>query len=161
MKVFLEKQFLKPWWLFMMILAVILVIVGTAYFITINADDDVALIVSIISILIALPIVISIYNLKLETRIDEKGIFTYFSPLGFTKKFIPWEDITECYVRKYSTTDKFGGWGLRGMGSKWREYNVDGNDGIEIKTRKHEKFLVGTLEPEAAEKTISQYHSPP
>lgn len=142
----------------MMMLAVILVIVGTAYFITVNAEDGVAIIVSVISIMIALPIVISLYKLKMETRMDEKGIFTYFSPLVFTKKFIPWENITECYVRKYSSTDNFGGWDLRGLGTKWRGYNIDGNDSIEIKTNNHKRFLIGTLEPEAAQKTINQYH---
>lgn len=158
MKPFLEKQFVKRWWLAMFILAIIVIVVGTAFYATQNAEDDTAVIVSVISIGIALPISIALLRLRLETRIDEKGILTYFRPFRFTKEFIPWEDVENCYVRKYNSTEEFGGWGLRGLGRNWKAYNVEGNHGIQIESKDGKKFLIGTLKPEKAKKIIAKYY---
>lgn len=157
MEIFLEKQYLKPWWRFIMILAVIFVVVGTAYIITANAEDDVAIIVSIISILIILPVVVALYSLKLETRIDEKGIFTYFSPLKFTQTYIPWEEVNSCFVRKYNSIENISNMKRRGLGRNWIAYNIDGNDAIEVGTSTGNKYLISTLKPKEAEATINQY----
>ncbi|HET8754032.1 MAG TPA: hypothetical protein VFM59_06690, partial [Salinimicrobium sp.] len=145
MKIFLEKQFLNRMWLFMFILAIILIVVGTSYYATANAEDDTAITVSLISIAIALPLSISLLYLRLETRIDEKGILTVFSPFHFTKKFIPWDNIEDCYIRKYNSSEEFGGWGLRGLGRNWKAYNVEGNHGIEIITKDGKNVLIGTM----------------
>src|SRR5690606_23679042 len=134
MKVFLEKQFVKWWWLTMFILAMIGIIFGTGYYSTLESSEDTKLIVSVICCLIAFPLVFSLLYLRLETRIDEKGIFTYFRPFGFTRRYFPWEEIRECHVRKYSPLREYGGWGYRGLGSMSRAYNVWGNQGIQIVT---------------------------
>lgn len=157
MDVFLEKQYLRRWWVFMLALAVIVIVVGTAYYATVRAHKDTALVISIISLLIAVPLIIAISKLKLETRIDEKGIFTYFSPFKFTEKFVPWENVENCYVRKYNSVKEFGGWGLRGLGKNWKAYNVGGNKGIQIETKKGKNFLIGTLKPKKAQIIISQF----
>lgn len=157
MNVFLEKQFIRRWWLFMLILAVILIVVGTSYYASEGADDATSMTVSIISLLIAIPIVFALLFLRLDTRIDEKGIFTYFRPLGFTRKFFPWNEISDCYIRSYSPIKEYGGWGMRGLGSKSKAYNVAGNRGIQIVTTEGKKFLVGTQEPKNAQKIINQY----
>lgn len=157
MKVFLEKQFLNRVWLFMFILSIIVIVLGTAYYATNNAEEDTAILVSVIAVVIAFPLAFALLKLKLETRIDEKGIFTYFSPFGFTKKFIPWDDVSKCYTRKYSPTEEFGGWGLRGLGRSWKAYNVTGNTGIEIETKEGNKYLIGTLKPKEAGETINYY----
>ena len=101
----------------MFILALILIIFGTGFYATDNSEEDTKVIVSIICCLIAFPIVFGLLYLRLETRIDEKGIFTYFRPFGFTKKFFSWDEIRECYVRQYSPISEYGGWGYRGLGS--------------------------------------------
>ena len=160
MKVFLEEQFVKRWWLFMFILAIILVVVGTAYYATRTAEEETAVLVSVLSIIIALAIIVPLLQLRLDTRIDEKGILTYFRPFRFTRKFIPWEDVKECFVRKYSPMEEFGGWGLRGLGRNWKAYNVEGNHGVQIRTFKGQKILIGTLKPEEAEEVVNHYHRP-
>lgn len=157
MAIFLEKQFIRRWWLIMLVLAVILIVVGTAYYSSKEAAEQTALVVSIISLLIAFPIVFALLFLRLDTRIDEKGIYTYFRPFGFTRKFFAWNDITNCYVRKYSPLKEYGGWGLRGLGSMSKAYNIAGNQGIQITTKQGKKFLIGTQEPENAQNTINQF----
>lgn len=101
-------------------------------------------------------IFILIWRLKLKTRIDPSGIKTKFEPLGFTRKEFLWNDISECYVRKYSAITEYGGWGIRGLG-KAKAYNVSGNMGIQIITKNNRKFLIGTQQPKQAEKAIIRY----
>ena len=157
MKIFQEKQFLNRWWLLMFILAIIVIVVGTAYYATRNAEEETALWVSIISLAITLPIVIGLLYLRLETRIDEEGISTYFKPFNFTRKHYSWKEIEKCYVRDYDPKQEFGGWGLRGLGSNYKSYNIYGNKGIQIETRNNEKFLLGTQRPKAAHEIIKLY----
>lgn len=158
MKVFLEKQFVKRWWLFMFILAIIVIVVGTAYYATQNSEENIAIIVSLMSIAIAILATTALLSLRLETRIDEHGLFTYFRPFGFTKKFIPWEDVDTCYVRKYDSNEEFGGWGLRGLGRNWKAYNVEGTYGFQIKTKAGKKLLIGTQKPKEARKIVETYY---
>ena len=159
MDVFLEKQFIKRWWLFMFILAVIVIGVGTAYYATENAEEDTAVVVSLISLIVTLPIVISLLLLRMETRIDDKGVLAYFRPFGFTKKYFPREEIKEIYVRGYDPTTEFGGWGMRGVGQEDKSYNVGGNSGIQIITKDDKKFLIGTHKPKEAEAFLKRYQN--
>lgn len=144
----------------MLILAVLVIVIGTSYYATQNATEETAVIISIISVVIALPIVIGILYLRLETRIDEKGIMAYFRPFKFTKKIYLWEDIKECYVRQYNPTEEYGGWGLRGLGRDWKAYIISGTTGIQVVTKDQENFLVGTQEPKNA-KTVLHYYQHP
>lgn len=157
MKVFLEKQFVKWWWLTMFILAIIAIVFGTAFYATENSEEDITIIVSVICCLIAFPLVFGLLFLRLETRIDEKGIFTYFRPFKFTKKFYAWKEISECYVRKYSALTEYGGWGIRIVGWSSKAYIIGGNQGIQIITTNGKKFLIGTQKPTSAQETINTY----
>jgi hypothetical protein len=156
MKKFQERQFLNRWWLLMLILACIVIIVGTAYYATIDAPEDTALIVSVISIAITLPIVLGLLYLRLETSIDQDGVTAWFKPFSFTKKHFDWGQISECYVRKYSSRE-FGGWGLRGLGREWKAYFIYGEKGIQLVTNQNKKFFIGTQRPAAAKNSIKHY----
>ncbi|WP_424494583.1 hypothetical protein [Salinimicrobium sp. GXAS 041] len=157
MDIFLEKQFVKRWWLFMFILAIIVVGVGTAYYATINAEEATAVIVSIVSLIITVPLVFALLSLRLETRIDEKGVFTRFRPFGFTRKYYNWNEIVDIYVRTYDPLTEYGGWGFRGIGGNNKAYNVAGNKGIQVVLKSGEKFLIGTQKTDEAKKVISRY----
>ena len=157
MKIFQEKQFLNRWWLLMFILAIIVIVVGTAYYATRDADEDTALIVSLLSLAITAPIVFGLLYLRLETLIDERGITAYFKPFGFTKKNFRWKNISECYVREYDPVKEFGGWGVRGLGQRWKSYNIYGNRGIQIVKKDGTRFLLGTQRPKAAKEIIKRY----
>lgn len=142
----------------MFILAIIVIGVGTAYYATQNAEEDTAVIVSVISLLITVPLVFALLSLRLETRIDEKGVFTRFRPFGFTKKFYPWNEIKKIYIRTYDPVSEYGGWGMRGLKENKKAYIVSGNTGIQVVSRRGEEFLVGTQKAEEAENVINHYH---
>ena len=161
MKIFQEKQFINRWWLLMFILAIIVIIVGTAYYATRDASEETATIVSLISIGITLPIVLGLLYLRLETRIDNEGITTYFKPFSFTRKHFSWQEIKECYLRKYNSQQEFGGWGLRGIGKDWKAYFIYGNKGIQIITKEDKHFLIGTQRPAAAKEILKTYFQNP
>lgn len=141
----------------MFVLAIIVIVVGTAYYATRDAEEGTEVVASVISLLIAVPIVFALLYLRLETLIDEKGILTWFKPFGFTKKYFSWEEVDKVYVRTYSPKIEYGGWGMRGVGDKDKAYIVKGKTGIQIVTNTGEKFLIGTMKPREAEKVVQQY----
>lgn len=143
----------------MFILAIIVIGMGTSYYATKNAEEDIAVLVSLISFLIVLPIVLALLYLRMETRIDEKGIFTYFRPFGFTQRYYPWEEVKDIFVRTYDPKTEYGGWGWRVFGRDRESYNVAGNTGIQIITKNDKKFLIGTQKGEEAKNIISYYHT--
>ena len=157
MEIFEEKQFINRWWLLMFIFAIILIVVGSAYYATMDTEEDTAVIASIVSLAIAIPLVLGLLYVRLESRIDENGITAYFKPFSFTKKFFPWSEIKKCYVREYNPVTEFGGWGIRGLGMSKKAYNIYGNKGIQIITSDDKEFLIGTQRPEAAEESISTH----
>ncbi len=157
MKVFREEQFIKRWWLFMFILAVLVIVVGTAYYATLEAKESTALIVSIISLLIAIPLVFGLAYTRLETHIDKEGVSTQFKPFKFTRKHFGWQEIEKCYLRELDAVKEYGGWGIRGLGSNHKAYHIYGSRGIQIVTKSGEDFLIGTQRPKAAEKIIKLY----
>ncbi len=160
MKIFKEKQFLNRWWLFMFILAVILILVGTTYYATRDSEENIAMVASLISVGITLPIVLGLLYLRLESKIDDKGVKAVFKPFNFTRKSYNWEEINECYVREFNPVQEYGGWGIRGLGRNKKAYHIYGTKGIQIKTRDGDDFLIGTQRPKAAKKTISYYFKP-
>ena len=141
----------------MFILAVILIVVGTSYYATLNSREDIELIVSIISLAIAIPIVFALAYVRLETRIDREGITTQFKPFRFTRKHFIWQDIKECYVREFEPIQEYGGWGIRGLGRNKKAYHIYGTKGIQIKTTKGDDFLIGTQRPKSAKDIINLY----
>ena len=157
MKIFQEKQFINRWWLLMLILAIIVIIVGTAYYATKDANENTALIVSLIRVVITLPIVLGLLYFRLATGIDNEGLTTYFKPFAFTRKHFSWDEIKKCYLRKYNSKEEFGGWGLRGIGRDWKAYFIYGNKGIQLITKEDKSFLIGTQRPAAAKEIIQRY----
>lgn len=141
----------------MFILAIVVIVVGTAYYTTLKAEEDTAVIVSLISLTITIPIVFALIKVRLETRIDKTGLMTQFWPFRFTKKTFDWKEIENCYVRKMNPVREYGGWGIRGLGSKNKAYHIYGTNGIQIKTKRGDEFLIGTQRPKAAEDIINLY----
>ena len=158
MKVFEENQRFTQWWL-LLLLAIVAGIILKAVYEETNgfkeADNPLFILFIVFSGLI--PIVL-LLGIQLQTRIDTKGITVKFHPLGFTKKHFAWNEILDCYVKKYSPLKDYGGWGIRGFGGK-RAYNVSGNLGIQIVTVNNKKFLIGTRQPEAVKAVLATYQN--
>jgi len=95
-------------------------------------------------------------SLKLKTRIDHEGVHFQMTPFHWKERFIPWSDIDQIYVRKYSPLKEYGGWGVR-RGWKGWAYNVRGNYGIQIVKKNGKQILLGTQQPEEVMQTLKAH----
>ena len=92
--------------------------------------------------------------LKLYTRIDQEGVHYRMKPFQWKFKTIPWAEIDQIYVRKYSPILEYGGWGIR-FGRNGTAYNVSGNQGIQLVLKNGKRILLGTGKPDVASRKIA------
>lgn len=148
---FQETQRFTQWWLWLL-----LVVVSISIFrpiseaISNNQQLDSGQWVGVIILVI---VILFILINRLETRIDEKGIYVKFFPAVPKFKFYTWEEISTTVVRKYSPLMEYGGWGLR-LGRNGKAYNVKGNKGLQIKFKDGNALLIGTQKSEELESVL-------
>ncbi len=106
------------------------------------------------AILITAIIIVFFVFIRLKTNYTPEGIHVVFIPFIW-KKFIPWDDISNAYLRKYSLSD-FGGWGYR-FGKDGRAFTAKGDKGLQLVLKDNSKLLIGTQEPEEIQKIINLY----
>lgn len=97
-------------------------------------------------VLLIIPISVNILILwlRLETEINENGIYYRFIPFHFKRQTIYWTDVEKIYVRQYKPIVEYGGWGIRGSFGNGKAYNVSGNMGLQIELKNGKKILLGT-----------------
>ena len=161
MKVFVEEQRFNQWWLYIILSIPLLVFLLRYVFekdVTLNRDNETLIGISI-TLIIVLIATLLILMIRLKTKIDENGIYYQFYPLNFSEKFIPWKEISQCYVRKYKPLTEYGGWGYRsGIGrKKGRALNIRGNYGIQLELLNGKKLLLGTQKSADVEKVLLTY----
>jgi len=156
MRVFHEKQQFRQWWLIALLSFTIGGIILNIYNKTEGFRDLESYNLQVITLLITVIIIASIFILELRTKIDSKGITAKFAPFPFFKRHYDWSEIDKIYVRKYSALREYGGWGIRGFG-KAKAYNVSGNYGIQIVTKENKQFLIGTQKPKDVERVLKRY----
>jgi len=100
-------------------------------------------------------------QLKLKTRIDEKGIYYRFSPFHFKDTYIPWNEIYKSYVRNYDAIFEYGGWGMKFSFRKKRgkSFTVKGNIGLQLELQNGSKILIGTQKKDEIQRTIDTYQN--
>jgi len=162
MRVLQEKQWFNQWWLQLINFGILGFLCYTCYrwFIlkkasgNVDVNDTTGQFVVIITLLIVFGI---IYLFKLKTVIDERGIHYQFFPFHRNMKIIAWNEVENCYTRKYRPISEFGGWGYKfGMGGT-KALNVKGNKGIQLNLKNGKKLLIGTQRPEEAQMVIDKY----
>lgn len=153
MRVFKEEQAFRQWWL---ILIITVCLVVTAIPVLGNLDDSNPNFWKVFGFIPILLILVLFWVLKLHTSINHEGITASFEPFSFFKRHYYWNEINECYVRKYSPFNEYGGWGIR-VFRKTKAYNVSGNMGIQIVTKDKKRFLIGTKKPREAERVLKYY----
>ncbi len=150
---FYEKQKVRKWWIWGIVLSINLISIYALYFQLIigkpfgtNPLSDLSLI--IISCLSGLFLLFT-FSIKLETKINYEGVFVRFFPFHKNFKLYKWNEISNIYVRKYSPIKEFGGWGLRyNFYRTNKAYNISGNYGLQIDFLNNKKLLIGTKQSE-------------
>ena len=90
--------------------------------------------------------------MRLDTRIDDKGIYMRFIP--FKTKFHSWEEIQSIDVVHYGFV---GGWGIRLFTAYGTVYNMRGAKGLAIHLKSGKKFLIGSQCIDALTQAVTQY----
>lgn len=159
MKVFKEEQRFTQLWLIVLMavsLLVPLIIITQEY-----AKENTSLTTQefILTIVALLASGGFIFSFKLNTRIDETGIYYQFFPFHFKLKQISWDEINNAYVRIYDPISEYGGWGFKGgwSKSKGRAINVSGDIGIQLELTNGKKLLIGTQKKTEAERVLETY----
>lgn len=164
MKIFIEEQRFKKWFLLPLI-ALPFIGVLIPYILKKEAFPEMGSETFwgiTITILILLTVVIFIVSIHLKTKIDEQGVHYQFFPIHFSEKFISWNEIDKCYLKKYNSIRDFGGYGYRikpfGR-NKGKAINVGGKHGIQLELKNGKRLLIGSQKPLDAEKVLETYKS--
>jgi len=154
---FKETQRFRQPWLWAILLGVdaltILVCVHqivTDTYSTINPSTIIALVlVILVTVIIAI--------IRLDTIINQEGIYIRFFPFHLNYKYYPWHTIAQSFVRQYNPIAEYGGWGIRlGLSGKGPVYNVSGDKGIQLQFTDSSKLLIGTNKPGEAEAALEK-----
>ncbi|MBL7917403.1 MAG: hypothetical protein JNM96_03340, partial [Bacteroidia bacterium] len=126
---FKEIQKFRQWWLVLILLiilftftcAVIRQLIYNIPFGTNPVNNTGLITLAIIIFLLCAFILI----IKLETKINQQGIYVRFYPFHLKFKFLSWDEIDNAYTREYSPITEYGGWGLRiSLSGNGKAYNV-------------------------------------
>jgi hypothetical protein len=143
------QKFLKIWKWLTAIVAIIVILRITTLRVYKNYDASLPIGAVIVVFAVLLFVFLLLALMKLETKIDEQGIWYKYVPLHREPVLIRWSDVQEAYVRKYNPVLEYGGWGMRmNVLGKGRAYNVSGNMGLQIVYDNGKKLLLGTQRPE-------------
>ena len=96
-------------------------------------------------------ILLLLFKIKLETRIDEKGIAFKYTPLIRKWQTWPPNEIKSIELISYSPTIDYGGWGLKGNKTT-KAYSITGDHGLLLDVGQKKSIMIGTKrEKELAE----------
>ncbi len=152
---FREEQRFTQWWLWLILFVITLIPLFGIYEQIIQggqfgdkpmSDSGLILFAVFVFGLISL-----MFFVKLKTEVNASGIKMSFSP--FVKKNISWKDIKSAKIVRY----EFVGYGIRFGSSYGTVYNIKGDMGLAIETRRGERFVIGTQKQDELQKLIGKY----
>lgn len=99
----------------------------------------------IIPMTILAAVMILFLLVKLETGLDEAGVYYRFFPLQLKTRHRLWNEINRAYIRTYSPIIEYGGWGFRiGLFGKGGALNISGKIGLQLEFKDGKRLLLGT-----------------
>ncbi|MCL2651067.1 MAG: hypothetical protein FWD60_08610 [Candidatus Azobacteroides sp.] len=111
-----------------------------------NPMSDTMLIV--VTILVALITIASIFFIRLDTVINEEGVYERMFPLQLRFGFTPWDHVSNVAVKKGLLGKFGGGLGIR-YGFRKKAYTVSGNNALQLTLKNNKRIYIGTQQPEA------------
>lgn len=156
-QVYKEVQTYRSTWLVYFILLFELPIIILLLIFFIQAEDKIEMGISLAVVAGTMALVfLFIFNLKLETRIDQLGVsFKYFPFINSWRKY-PKESIITISVISYSPISDYGGWGLKGNKTT-KAYSVLGDQGLLLDVGEKKKIMIGTMRAKELEKFLSSW----
>ena len=153
---FIEKQRFTQWWLWTILVgAMVIPVIICLYNIythkaVYTASDFFS------GVAVPAAIIVLFRSFRLDTKIDEIGLWYRFFPLQLKMNCITWSEIDKAYIRQYNPILEYGGWGIKfGIGGKGGAYNIAGNMGLQIELKTGKKILIGTQQPEQVKQWLT------
>ena len=100
-----------------------------------------------------------LFTIRLTTSFDGNGIQYRFYPFQFKTTCIAWHELSDAYIREYSSLYEYGGWGIRqGSPKKGKAINTSAscNKGLQLRFRDGKMLLIGTKDPDAIQKILDE-----
>lgn len=156
-RIFKEEQTYRGTWVMYLILMLevpTLVLVSVVAF-TSESEKQEGMIALIAVFCIMALVMGLIFNIKLETRIDEQGIHYKYFP------FIKWRlidksQILHASVQPFSPLSDHGGWGIKGNKTT-KAFTVMGDTGLVLDLGEKKKILIGTQKPKELSEFIENW----
>ncbi|MCX2574049.1 hypothetical protein [Pedobacter sandarakinus] len=114
--VFIEKQGLKIWWLYLIAATTIFPTVAIALFYNGGMgwnELTASYFAPIWAGLIPFALIYLLAQCKLTLKIDDDGVSYRYALVSWKLKYIPWREIDKAYIRKYDAFSEYGGYGVR------------------------------------------------
>ncbi len=119
------------------------------------APDFVLLLVELFFLLLLL----FVLSLRLKTIYNNDGIAYRFYPFQLKTTFIYWHELSDAYMREYSSLYEYGGWGIRyGSSKTGRAINTSesGKKGVQLVFKNGRKLLIGTKNPDTLQQIVNE-----
>jgi len=104
-------------------------------------------------LLINAALIVFFILLRLETKLDEHGVYYRLFPFHLRMRFIAWTDVAQVKVRSYDPLGEYWGWGIKGT-RKNRAINISGDVGLQLELKNGRKVLIGTLQKKMLEEVV-------
>ncbi len=158
---FVERQHFKQIWLWALLIVInglfIYGLVSQVFFGHRFGDKPISNLLHVFVTSAVLLLTLLFAFLRLDTAIQNDGVYYRFLPFQLRYKKISWERISQSFVRQYNPITEYGGWGLRiGLFGKGQVFNVSGNLGLQLIYDNGKKFLIGTQRPKEIEQVLKQ-----
>ena len=155
---FTETQKFRQWWLW-------LLLIGALLFQLFTMTNTVPLSMEFWNLVEVNPnlwlpfvlyglVMILFISLKLNTKINESGIYISYFP--FVKRKVRWEEIATCEIVDYEI---WIGWGIRFFTQYGTVYNTQGTKGLAVKLKNGKKFMIGTQKADDLRDFLKELHS--
>lgn len=156
-RIFKEEQTYRGTWLIYLVVMLelpTLVIVGVLAFT--DESNKQEGIIALAAVFCVMALVMGLLlNIKLETRIDEKGIHYKYFPF-FKWRLIEKSQIRQAKVESFNPLMDHGGWGIKGNKTT-KAYTVIGDAGLSIDLGEKKKILIGTQKPKELREFIENW----
>lgn len=119
-----------------------LILLVVLYF-TSEDKQEMAIALGVVSGTLVLALTL-LFNIKLETRIDDQGIsFRYLPFIRKWRKYTK-DQLKSWEVSGYQPLMDYGGWGIKGNKTT-KAYSVLGSDGLLLDVGEKKKIRIGTM----------------
>ena len=141
-----EQSYLGTWVMYLILMLEIPTLILVTVLVSTSESDSQKGILILLMVFVIMALAMGIlFNIKLETRIDEKGIHYKYFP------FIKWRlieksKIREAKVIEFNPFTDHGGWGMKGNKTT-KAFTILGENGLSIDIGEKKTILLGTQKP--------------